>query len=125
MASNVGIKDTNTKLLLNAGYALAGWFAATIGARLHDVFGRRTMLLSSTLGMVVALSIMSGTAAGYVNTHGNAVSSASIAWIFIFGMVFAVGYTAMQPIYVSITVPKISYLLFLFTKLIKKFRLRK
>ena len=70
-----------------------------IGARLHDVVGRRKMLLGVTLGMAVCLAIAAGTAADYVNTGSKAASSASIAFIYIFGSVFALAFTSMQPIY--------------------------
>lgn len=99
MLANVGITSTNTKLLLNIMYALEGWIFATVGARLHDVFGRRKMLLGATAGLIIALAITAGTAAGYVQTGSKASSSASIAFIFVFGAVFAFAYTPMQPIY--------------------------
>ena len=66
---------------------------------MHPVFGRRKMLISATLGMVVCLAITAGTAAGYENTGSQSSSSASIAFIYIFGVVFAFAYTSMQPIY--------------------------
>ncbi|MCJ1258557.1 hypothetical protein MMC24_006390 [Lignoscripta atroalba] len=118
LVENVGITNTNTKLLLNAVYAITGWIAAIIGARLQDVVGRRKMFLwyitphyippyclividpiRSTAGMIVCLSITAGTAAGYVETNSKSSSSASISFIYIFGVVFALGYTSMQPIY--------------------------
>ncbi|RGP80680.1 lactose permease [Fusarium longipes] len=99
MVENVGITSTNIVLLLNAFYALSGWIAATIGARLHDVVGRRKMLMSSCLAMSIALAIVAATAAEYERSGSKPSSSASIAFIFIFGVVFAVGFTPMQPIY--------------------------
>ncbi|KAF5664346.1 lactose permease [Fusarium heterosporum] len=99
MVENVGITSTNLVLLLNAIYALTGWVAATVGARLHDVLGRRKMLMGSCLGMSVALAIVAATAAEYERSGGIPSSSASIAFIFIFGVIFAVGFTPMQPIY--------------------------
>lgn len=57
------------------------------------------MLLGSTAGMVICLAIAGGTAAGYVHTGSKETSSASIAFIYIFGSVFAFAYTSMQPIY--------------------------
>ncbi|KAI5803064.1 sugar transporter [Geopyxis carbonaria] len=100
MAQAVGVTRTETLLLLNAIYSITGWIAAATGARLHDVFGRRPMLLASTLGMSVALACMAAAAGTYTNGgHSTAASTASIAFIYIFGMVFAVGYTSMQPIY--------------------------
>ncbi|KAJ4248467.1 hypothetical protein NW762_012804 [Fusarium torreyae] len=117
MVKNVGTTSTNMVLLLNAFYALTGWIAATIGgmftsttmplllltimgeARLHDVVGRRKMLMGSCLGMSIALAIVAATAAEYERSGSVPSSSASIAFIFIFGVVFAVGFTPMQPIY--------------------------
>ncbi|RGP70019.1 lactose permease [Fusarium sporotrichioides] len=99
MVKNVGITSTNLILLLNAVYALTGWIAATIGARLHDIVGRRKMLMSSCLGMSIALAIVAATAAEYERSGSVPSSSASIAFIFIFGVIFAVGFTPMQPIY--------------------------
>ncbi len=95
----VGITDTSTKLLLNIVYAITGWIFAAAGAFLHDRVGRRKMFLCATAGMIVCLAITAGTAAGYVRTGSKESSSASIAFIYIFGCVFAIGYTAMQPVY--------------------------
>ena len=80
--------------------------------------GRRKLMMSVAFGMAVCLSITAGTAAGYVHTGSKTASSASIAFIYIFGRlvlfrqkayikcllqwltsVFALGYTSMQPIY--------------------------
>jgi len=99
LLTNVGVTDTNTVLLLNAVYALTGWIAAAAGARFHDIIGRRKMMLGSTFGMIICLSITAGTAAGYVNSGSITSSRASIAFIYIFGVVFAFAYTSMQPIY--------------------------
>ncbi|MCJ1285503.1 hypothetical protein MMC26_004843 [Xylographa opegraphella] len=99
LLKNVGVTNTNTILLLNAVYAITGWIAAIMGARLHDVVGRRKMFLISTAGMILCLSITAGTAAGYVETGSSQASAASIAFIYIFGVTFAIAYTSMQPIY--------------------------
>ncbi|KZT53878.1 sugar transporter [Calocera cornea HHB12733] len=96
---NVGITDTNTQLLLNIIYAIIGWIFAATGTRFHDLIGRRKMFLGSIAGMIVCLAITAGTAAGYVNTGSKPASDASIAFIFIFGAVFAWAFTSMQPIY--------------------------
>ncbi|KAL3952891.1 hypothetical protein ACCO45_012834 [Purpureocillium lilacinum] len=99
MVENVGITSVNTVLLLNAIYAVTGWIAATAGARLHDIFGRRKMLMSSCAAMSVSLAVVAATAAKYEQTASKTASSASIAFIYIFGVVFAIAFTPMQPIY--------------------------
>lgn len=95
----VGITKPSTQLLLNIIYAISGWIPAMIGARLHDVVGRRKMLLGVTLSMAVCLAIAAGTAAGFEKTGSQVTSITSIAFIYIFGSVFALAFTSMQPIY--------------------------
>lgn len=99
LLANVGITSADTKLLLNIMYALVGYIFSSAGARMHDVIGRRKMLLGATAGLIIALSITAGTAAGYVNTGSKTSSSASIGFIFVFGAIFAFAFTSMQPIY--------------------------
>ncbi|KUL87884.1 hypothetical protein ZTR_03232 [Talaromyces verruculosus] len=99
LVKNVGITSTNTVLLMNAIYAVAGWVAATTGAFFHDVWGRRKMLMGSCIGMAVSLAIVAATAADYVHTGSHPSSYASIVFIYIFGVVFAFSFTPMQPIY--------------------------
>ena len=99
MLNNVGITQTSLVLLLNGIYAVIGWVAAASGARFHDVWGRRKMLMGSCTAMAVCLAIVAGTAAEYVKSGSVVASQVSIAWIFIFGAVFAFSYTPMQPIY--------------------------
>ena len=120
LLENVGITSTSTQLLLNIIYALTGCkhvqsklssnahganhnhllgIPAMIGARFHDIIGRRKMMLGATLGMAVCLAIAAGTAAGFVHTGSIPCSRASIAFIFIFGSTFAFAFTSMQPIY--------------------------
>jgi MFS family permease len=95
LVENVGITNISTQLLRNAIYALTGLIFASPGARLHDIFGRREILMASTLGIAVTFSIVAGTAAGYErDPSNNAMSSASIAFIYIFGCVFAFAFTS-------------------------------
>ncbi|RAQ66974.1 sugar transporter [Aspergillus flavus] len=99
LLKNVGVTNTDTQLLLNIIYALTGWIAATIGTRFHDIVGRRKMFLGSTAGMVFCLAVTAATAAVFVHSSSTIASSASIAFIYIFGVVFAFAFTSMQPIY--------------------------
>ena len=87
------------QLLLNIIYALDGWIFSSAGTRFHDILGRRKMFMISTGGMVLCLAIVAGTAADYVHTGSMAASSASIAFIYVFGAAFSWAYTSMQPIY--------------------------
>jgi MFS family permease len=99
MLNGIGITDTDMKLILNIVYAVVGWVASVIGSRLHDVVGRRKMLIRTTAGMTVCLAIVAACAAGYTKYGNTAASSVSIVFIFMFGAIFACGFTPMQPIY--------------------------
>lgn len=57
------------------------------------------MFMASCLGMSISLALMAATAAEYEKTGSVPASSASIAFIFVFGVIFAVSFTPMQPIY--------------------------
>lgn len=61
------------------------------GARLHDVVGRRKMLMGSTLGMTICLALVAAGAAGKVEYGNSAAATMSIVFIFLFGAVFATG----------------------------------
>ncbi|KAI1106523.1 general substrate transporter [Jackrogersella minutella] len=99
MLNGIGITDTNTKLILNIIYSVIGWVFSVLGARLHDTVGRRKMLLGSTLGMIICLALVAAGAAGKVEYGNSAAATMSIVFIFVFGAIFATGYTPMQPIY--------------------------
>ncbi|KAL6237959.1 hypothetical protein BDW75DRAFT_228308 [Aspergillus navahoensis] len=99
MLNGIGITDTDMKLILNIVYSVVGWVASIIGSRLHDVVGRRKMLISTTAGMTVCLAIVAACAAGYTKYGNTAASTVSIVFIFMFGAIFACGFTPMQPIY--------------------------
>lgn len=99
MLNGIGITDTNTKLILNIVYSVIGWVFSVAGARLHDVVGRRKMLMGSTFGMTICLALVAAGAAGKVEYGNSAAATMSIVFIFFFGAVFATGYTPMQPIY--------------------------
>lgn len=62
-----------------------------IGARLHDIVGRRKMLIGSTMGMTVCLALVAAGAAGKVEYGNSSAATMSIAFIFVFGAVFATG----------------------------------
>ncbi|GJC78937.1 lactose permease [Colletotrichum liriopes] len=99
MLSGVGINNTNTQLTLNIIYSVVGWVFSTAGSRLHDVIGRRKMLIATTSGMTICLAIVAGCAAGYTDYGNTTASTVSIVFIFVFGAVFATGFTPMQPVY--------------------------
>ncbi|KAI6812810.1 general substrate transporter [Hortaea werneckii] len=99
LVSFVGVHDPSTQLLLNIIYAITGWIPAVVGARLSDIIGRRKLLLGVTIGMSSCLAIAAGTAAHFVGSGSKPASVASITFIYLFGSIFALAFTSMQPIY--------------------------
>uniref|UniRef100_A0A060T8J8 ARAD1D12012p n=1 Tax=Blastobotrys adeninivorans TaxID=409370 RepID=A0A060T8J8_BLAAD len=99
MLSNLGVGSTEMTLLLNAIYAIAQWVFAVAGAFMHDIVGRRKMMLMATAGIVVCFSCVAIGASQYEKTGSEPSSVASIVFIYIFGCIFASTYTSLQPIY--------------------------
>lgn len=99
MLDRVGITDPKLQIGMNAAYGAVGWVFATAGSFLHDKVGRRKMFLFSTISMSICLAIIAATTAEYQKMETEPISIASISFIFIFGAVFAVALTSMQPIY--------------------------
>ncbi|KAI1747831.1 general substrate transporter [Xylaria castorea] len=99
MLDAIGVKDTDTKLILNIIYSAIGWVFSTCGARLHDVIGRRKMLMGSTFGMAICLAFVAAGSAGKIEYNNNAAATLSIVFIFAFGAVFSGAFTPMQPVY--------------------------
>lgn len=99
LSDSVGIQSVSTQLLLNVAYALSGWLFATAGALMQDLYGRRRMFLCSISGMVVSLTMVTIATSAYLRTPDASATVVSIVGIFLFGAIFATGFTAMQPIY--------------------------
>ncbi|KAL7623753.1 hypothetical protein AAE478_005306 [Parahypoxylon ruwenzoriense] len=98
-APDASWKDLLDLRILNIVYSVIGWAFSVVGARLHDVVGRRKMLMGSTLGMTISLALVAAGAAGKVEYGNDAAATMSIVFIFLFGAIFSTGYTPMQPIY--------------------------
>ncbi|TRX88357.1 hypothetical protein FHL15_010733 [Xylaria flabelliformis] len=99
MLDAIGVTNTDTKLILNIIYSAIGWVFSTCGARLHDVVGRRKMLMGSTFGMAICLALVAAGSAGKIEYNNNAAATLSIVFIFAFGAVFSGAFTPMQPVY--------------------------
>ena len=101
LLEQVKINDTSTQLRYNAFLAVISWVAATVGARLTDVVGRRPMLLCASAAFVVQWTIITALTSTYGqesnnNTHG---SRAAIAFIYLFGITYSIAFTPLQALY--------------------------
>ncbi|KAF8169045.1 general substrate transporter [Mycena galopus ATCC 62051] len=98
---NAGVTSTHTQLVYNFANSILSAFGAFSGAALTDKIGRRRRLfigsfvLACLLAMVAALSSKYGKT-GNTNVQG---ANASIAFIFVFGIIYAFTYTPLQALY--------------------------
>lgn len=106
LVNDAGISDAHTQLILNAIHPIICFIAAVFGARMTDVIGRRPLLLYSTLFCSFCFLIMFGTAKlSTENPANSAAANCTIAFIYIFGIVFSFGWTPLQSMYIAQTLP--------------------
>jgi len=106
MTAGAGITSNHTQLLLQGLQNVVSFIGAVTGAIFTDKWGRRPQLLVCT-GIVVCLfAIVTGlnatniTVIDGVQTAKNPIQArAEIAIIFIFGYVYAAGFTPLQALY--------------------------
>lgn len=104
MLKNAGIEDEKRVLALNGVNPILCMIAAMIGARMTDVIGRRPLLIYSIIFCSCCFAIITGTSAESTNNPDNsAAANATVAMIFIFGIVFSFGWTPLQSMYIAET----------------------
>ncbi|KIY67110.1 general substrate transporter [Cylindrobasidium torrendii FP15055 ss-10] len=96
LLKNAGIQSQQTRLVLNFVNSLTSFAGALGGTFTVDRFGRRTILLWGTVAITCILAMITG----LLSSEGtSAQANTGIAFIFIFGVVYSFGWTAMQALY--------------------------
>ncbi|KAJ0168193.1 Lactose permease [Colletotrichum tanaceti] len=104
MMNTAGITEEKKVLALNAVNSILGLFGSIVGARLTDRVGRRPLLIYSILFCSVTFAVMTGTSKMAVDDETNTnAANATIAFVFLFGIVFSLGWTAQQSMYIAET----------------------
>ncbi|OHE97123.1 hypothetical protein CORC01_07564 [Colletotrichum orchidophilum] len=104
MMNTAGITDEKKVLALNAVNSILGLLGSVIGARLTDRVGRRPLLIYSILFCSVTFAIITGTSKMAVDDPSNTnAANTTIAFVFLFGVVFSLGWTAQQSMYIAET----------------------
>ncbi|GJD03630.1 lactose permease [Colletotrichum higginsianum] len=104
MMNTAGIEEEKKVLALNAVNSILGLFGSLIGARLTDRIGRRPLLIYSILFCSVTFAVMTGTSKMAVDDKTNTnAANATIAFVFLFGVIFSLGWTAQQSMYIAET----------------------
>lgn len=106
MLTNAGITDERKVLALNGVNPALSLIGAVLGARMTDVVGRRPLLLCSIVFASCCFAIITGTSKLSLEQPGNqAAANTTVAFIFIFGIVFSFGWTPLQSMYIAETLP--------------------
>lgn len=104
MLGNAGITSKSTQLLLNGIYPVICLFAAVTGARATDKIGRRPLMIYSLIFCSIAFSIVTATSKMASEDASNAnAANVTIAFIYLFGIVFSFGWTPLQSMYIAET----------------------
>ncbi|RGP58949.1 lactose permease [Fusarium sporotrichioides] len=104
MMNTAGITDEKKVLALNATNNVLGLLGSLIGARLTDKAGRRPLLLYSIVACSAIFAVITGTSKMAVDDKSNTnAANTTIAFVFLFGVVFSLGWTAQQSMYIAET----------------------
>lgn len=104
MMNTAGITDEKKVLALNATNSVLGLLGSLVGARLTDGVGRRPLLIYSTVCCSCIFAVITGSSKLAVDDPSNThAANTTIAFVFLFGVVFSVGWTAQQSMYIAET----------------------
>lgn len=106
MLAGAGISSNHTQLLLQGLQSVVSFIGAVTGAAFTDKWGRRPQLLVSTALFVALFAVVTALNAtnivvveGTKTAKNKVQAKAEIAILFLFGFVFAAGYTPLQTLY--------------------------
>jgi sugar porter (SP) family MFS transporter len=99
MVKTAGITDVTTQLLLNAIQTPVMFVAAICGSKSTDLIGRRKMFIIGSSGMTLSMIVITACTARQAGHP--AVGGTGIAFIYVFLVSFAFGWTPLQSLYIS------------------------
>ncbi|KAG8875075.1 hypothetical protein FRB97_005409 [Tulasnella sp. 331] len=103
---SIGITDVSTQNLINGILQIYNLIVAITASLLCDRVGRRTLFLTSNVGMLLFFTCQTITSAQYAITGNHAAANGVIAFIFLFYGAYDLAYT---PLIVSYTVEILPY----------------
>ncbi|KAM7193457.1 lactose permease [Rhypophila sp. PSN 637] len=106
MLKSAGITEEHKVLALNGINPALSFLGAVTGARMTDVVGRRPLLLYTIVFASICFAIITGTSKLATDDPiQTAAANTTIAFIFIFGIVFSFGWTPLQSMYIAECLP--------------------
>ena len=95
-----GITDPTTKINITLGMSCLQFFFAICGAMFVDKIGRRPLLLFTNFGCsLIWLGMVVSTAIFNNDQTNSGAANATLAMIYIFGVVYSIGFTPLQALY--------------------------
>lgn len=82
--NSIGITSSTLQTLINGILQIFNLCAAVLGALLVDYLGRRTLLITSGVGMLISFIVWTALSANFQQTGSSASGKAVVAFIFIF-----------------------------------------
>ncbi|KAL2840529.1 general substrate transporter [Aspergillus pseudoustus] len=95
----LGMQGHNVTLLAGI-YGLVGPLANLVCLYYVDTWGRKKTLWITGLAMTVDMAIVMGLSGGFVNSDNMVAKGFTIAFIFLFSMIYSLGYNSIHYIYV-------------------------
>lgn len=99
MVKNAGITSVTSQLLLNDIQTPVMFIAAAYGSKSTDIIRRRKMFITSSIGMTLSMIIITAYTARQAGHP--AIGGTGIAFIYMFLVSFAFGWTPFQSLYIS------------------------
>jgi sugar porter (SP) family MFS transporter len=93
--NNIGITNGNTQLVINGCLQILNLIVALGQCFVVDYFGRRTLFLVSTSGMLVAFIIWTACAAEFAKHHIQAAGNTVIAMIYIYYVFYNMAWSGL------------------------------
>ncbi|CCO36479.1 Lactose permease [Rhizoctonia solani AG-1 IB] len=97
LLQNAGITSANSQLVLNFVMSVVSFGGACTGVSLLDKVGRRPLMMFSTTVGAICLAVVSACTARYEDSK--AIAQTGVAFIFLFNVLFSLGFTPLQPLY--------------------------
>lgn len=95
MLELVGITDYAAQSGINGGLAVWNLILAYAGSLQAERFGRRSLFLLSTGGMLVSYIVITGLSGGFATTGSSSVGIAVVPMLFIFYGFYDIGWTPL------------------------------
>jgi len=95
----IGITNAFTQLLINALLSTQNVITAIVAAALCDRLGRRLLFISSTAGMLVTFTLQTVFSSLYAQGGGRSMANTVVAFIFLFYVAYAIGYSPLVGAY--------------------------